>query len=201
MFFSCVWVATSDNMLHTIDCRTGSVIADFKVCVGSVGLIKSICALPEGNTIAIGHNTGFISQLDIRTGKLRQSWKGHEGEIITLSALNNYQFLSTSLDQAVTVWSNPEGKFRYSFPISQETGPVHCVNVNGDEIIMGSTTNRVIIRKGPMSEQPEDSNLVAYNTHKLKSDLIKTNLTSMKLLPMNKLLLLGQDNGAIKLVC
>ena len=40
-------------MLHTIDCRTGSIIADFKVCVGSVGLIKSICALPEGNTIEI----------------------------------------------------------------------------------------------------------------------------------------------------
>ena len=188
-------------MLHTVDCRTGSVVADFKVCVGSVGLIKSICALPEGNTVAIGHNTGFISQLDIRTGKLRQSWKGHEGEIITLSPLNNYEFLSTSLDQAVTVWSNPEGKFRCSFPIAQDTGPVHCTSINGDEIIMGSTTNKIIIRKGPWNDQQGDSELVSYNTQKLKSDILKSNLTSMKLLPMNKLLLLGQDNGTIRLVC
>ena len=188
-------------MLHTVDCRTGSVVADFKVCVGSVGLIKSICAMPEGNTIAIGHTTGFISQLDIRTGKLRQSWKGHEGEIITISPLSNSEFLSTSLDQAVTVWSNPEGKFRCSFPIGQDTGPIHCASINGDEIIMGSTTNKIIIRKGPWNEQQGDSNLVSYNTHKLKSDIMKSNLTCMKLLPMNKLLLLGQDNGTIRLVC
>ena len=189
-------------MVHTVDCRMGNVTADFKVCVGSVGLVKSICIMPDGNTISIGHSTGFISQLDIRTGKLRQSWKGHEGEIITITPLNNSEFVSTSLDQAVTVWSNPEGKFRCSLPVGQDAGPIHCTCVNGDEIIMGSTANRIIVRKGPWNDhQDETTNLQSHNSHKLKADIVKSSLTSMKLLPMNKLLLLGQENGTIRLVC
>ena len=64
-----------DSLLHLIDCRTGSIVTDLKVCVGSAGLIRCICADPDGYTVNIGHSSGFISQLDIRTGKLRQAWK------------------------------------------------------------------------------------------------------------------------------
>ena len=200
--FSCVWVATNnDNMLHTVDCRTGNVVADFKVCVGSVGLVKCICGMRDGNTINIGHSTGFISQLDIRTGKLRQSWKGHEGEIITLNPLSSSEFISTSLDQTVSVWSNPEGKFKCSLPVATDTGPIHCLCVNGDEIIMGSAVNRITVRKRPWNNQQGDMDNSSYNTNKLKGDILKSNLTAMKLLPMNKLLLLGQENGNIRLIC
>ena len=189
-------------MLHTVDCRTGNVVADFKVCVGSVGLVKSISVMADGNTITIGHSTGFISQLDIRTGKLRQSWKGHEGEILSLTPLNTSEFVSTSLDQTVSIWSNPEGKFKCSLPVSADTGPINCLCVNGEEIVMGSTANRIIVGKGPWNDPKEDiANLLSHNTHKLKTDILKTGLSAMRLLPMNKLLLLGQENGTIRLVC
>ena len=187
-------------MLHTVDCRTGNIVADFKVCVGSLGLVKSICAMPDGNTVNVGHNTGFISQLDIRTGKLRQTWKGHEGEILTLTPINPSEFVSSSLDQTVSVWSNPEGKFKCSLPGTPDTGPIHCVCVNGDEIIMGSVANRITVRKGPWDYQQSDVNL-SYTTNKLKADILKSNLTAMKVLPMNRLLLLGQENGTIRLIC
>ena len=182
----------NDNMLHAIDCRTGNVIADLKACIGSVGLIKSMCVMEDGYTINIGHSTGFISQLDIRSGKLRQSWKGHEGELLTLTPLNNSEFVTTSLDQTVSVWSNPEGKFKCSLPGSPDIGPIHCVCVNGDEIIMGSTFNRICVKKGPWNgEQGDNGNSSLYTTNKLKADVLKSNLTAMKFLPMNKLLLLG----------
>ena len=188
-------------MLHTVDCKTGNVVADFKVCVGSVGLVKNICVMGDGNTINIGHSTGFISQLDIRTGKLRQSWKGHEGEIITLTPINSSEFVSTSLDQTVSVWSNPEGKFKCSLPGAPDTGPIHCVCVNGDEIIMGSTVNRITVQKVRWTHQEDTASSPLYNTNKIKADILKSNLTAMKLLPMNKLLLLGQENGSIRLIC
>ena len=200
---SCVWIATSnDNMLHTIDCRIGNVISDFKVCVGSVGLVKSVCVMPDGNTVTIGHSTGFISQIDTRTGKLRQSWKGHEGEIITLTPYTKSEFVSTSLDQTVSVWSNPEGKFRCNVAVPPDSGPVNCAGVYGDEIIMGTTSNRIIVKRGVLDDlQGNSENVTAPYIHKLKTDILKSGLTAMKFLPMNKLLLLGQENGLIRLVC
>ena len=77
-----------DSLLHMIDCRTGTVINDMKVCMGSAGLIRCLSAEPDEFTITVGHSSGFISQLDIRTGKLRQAWKAHEGEILSLTPLN-----------------------------------------------------------------------------------------------------------------
>ena len=104
-----------DSLLHMIDCRTGifskkyssisqnifgpevtkiylyitgSVINDMKVCMGSAGLIRCLSAEPDEFTITVGHSSGSISQLDIRTGKLRQAWKAHEGEILSLTPLN-----------------------------------------------------------------------------------------------------------------
>ena len=64
-----------DSLLHLVDCRTGAIVTNLKVSAGSAGLIRCICADQDGYTVTIGHSSGFISQLDIRTGKLRQAWK------------------------------------------------------------------------------------------------------------------------------
>lgn len=64
-----------DSLLHMIDCRLGNIVTDLKVCIGSAGLIRCISTEPDGNSVTIGHSSGFISQLDIRTGKLKQAWK------------------------------------------------------------------------------------------------------------------------------
>lgn len=76
--------------------------------------------------------------------------------------------------------------------------PVHCVNVNvtedGQQLITGSTGNRIAIRRGFSTDSP-------FSSSKVKSDIMKGNLTSMKLLPMNRLIILGEDTGKIRLVC
>merc|ERR1719510_1218555 len=183
-----------DSLLHLIDCRLGNIVTDLKVCLGSAGLIRCICSDPDGYTVTIGHSSGFISQLDIRTGKLRQAWQGHEGEILTLTSINNTEFVSTSLDQVVSVWSSSDGKNKCMLPGTQE--PVHCVAVNqeGKQLITGSTGNRIAIRRGFTADSP-------FSSSKVKSDILKGNLTSMKLLPLNRLLLLGEDTGKIRLIC
>ena len=77
------WTGSNKNIYIT-----GSVINDMKVCMGSAGLIRCLSAEPDEFTITVGHSSGSISQLDIRTGKLRQAWKAHEGEILSLTPLN-----------------------------------------------------------------------------------------------------------------
>uniref|UniRef100_A0A0K2UX53 Putative LOC100169061 [Acyrthosiphon pisum] n=1 Tax=Lepeophtheirus salmonis TaxID=72036 RepID=A0A0K2UX53_LEPSM len=187
--------ATLDSLIHLVDVRS-KVTTDLKVCVGSSGLIKCMCIQSDGYTATIGHSSGYISNLDLRTGKIRHTRKGHDGEILVLAPLNSgSKFVSTSLDQSVNVWDK-DVKLQGTLPGPQE--PIHCIctSFQGDteDIITGSTANRIGVRHGTSPDSPFISN-------KLKSDIIKGNLTSLKFLSMNRLLLLGTDTGSIQLIC
>ena len=97
-----------DSLLHLIDCRLGNIVTDLRVCLGSAGLIRCLCSDPDGYTITIGHSSGFISQLDIRTGKLRQAWK-----VFTITTqypyVKNFIFLEISnLKLSIVVSSSLE---------------------------------------------------------------------------------------------
>ena len=86
-----------DSLLHLIDCRLGNIVTDLRVCLGSAGLIRCLCSDPDGYTVTIGHSSGFISQLDIRTGKLRQAWK-----VFTITA--QYPYVKSFIKR----WSEAE---------------------------------------------------------------------------------------------
>lgn len=45
------------------------------------GLIRCIAVAPSGHWIALGQASGFLTILDIRTGLIIASWKGHECEV------------------------------------------------------------------------------------------------------------------------
>lgn len=45
------------------------------------GLIRCIAVGPSGHWIAMGQASGFLTILDIRTGLIIASWKGHECEV------------------------------------------------------------------------------------------------------------------------
>lgn len=113
--------------------------------------------------------------------------------MLTLTSVDTTnEFISTSLDQTVSVWTHPDGKFKCSLPGSQE--PVQFVATNCREIITGSTANRITVRTGTSLDS-------VYLTSKLRSEILKSSMSAMKFLPMNRLLLVGQENGLIRLIC
>jgi hypothetical protein len=58
-------------------------VTDLKVCIGSAGLVRCLCThAGDPNTITVGHSSGYVSQVDTRTGRLKQAWK------VSLRALN-----------------------------------------------------------------------------------------------------------------
>lgn len=74
------------------------------------------------------------------------------------------------------------------------TEPVHCLNVYNNELISGTTANRIGVHTSINME-------ASFSSTKLRSDAFKGLLTSMALLPLNRLLLLGADTGTINLLC
>lgn len=72
--------------------------------------------------------------------------------------------------------------------------PVHCLNVYNNELISGTTANRIGVHTSIEMD-------ACFSSTKLRSDAFKGLLTSMAVLPLNRLLLLGADTGNINLLC
>jgi len=184
--------ATTDAVVRIIDTRTGSKGMHLKVSHGSSGIIRSMAVSGDGNLLAVGHSSGFISLLDLRSGRLKTGFKAHDGEVITLTNVDKKHFVSTSLDQTASGWRWEDGRLCASLRAPPE--PLHCVRAHSGEVITGSTANRVTVH----SEVATDA---VVNVSKLRSDILKGNLMQLAVLPLNKMLLLATDTGHIHLVC
>lgn len=185
-------VATTDATLKFIDLRTCSYIHEFKVSVGGAGLVRCIDSSGDGRLVAVAHSSGVISVLDIRTGHLLSTWKPHEGEVLCMRWHRNGTFISSALDQTVSVWSIDDTKLK--FTLRGPTEPVHLISLYGDEVITGTTANRIGVHT---SISPTAS----FSSTRLRSDTFRGVLTTMAVLPLNRLMLLGADNGTIRLLC
>lgn len=187
-----ILVATTDITLKIIDCRIFQYVNEFKVSMNPTGLIRCISMSPNGNWVALGQASGCITIIDIRTGLIIASWKGHECEILQLEAIDDMTIVTSSLDQTIAVWNTIDGKLKYH--LKGPTEPVHCMNIYEKQLITGTTANRIGVHTGV----DNNSN---YSSSKLRTDVFKGVLTAMTILPLNKLLLLGADNGGITLLC
>ncbi|XP_043262168.1 WD repeat-containing protein 81 [Colletes gigas] len=183
---------TTDITLRVIDCRTFQYVNEMKVSVNPTGLIRCIAVAPSGYWVALGQASGFLTILDTRTGLIIASWKGHECEILQLEAINETTIVSSSLDETIAVWSALDGKLK--FHMKGSTEPVHCMSTYEQELIIGTTANRVGV-------YTSIETTASFSSSKLKSDTFKGLLTTMAILPLNRLLLLGADNGGITLIC
>ncbi|CAG5101181.1 Similar to WDR81: WD repeat-containing protein 81 (Homo sapiens) [Cotesia congregata] len=162
--------ATTDVTLHVIDCRTFSYVNELKVAINPAGLIRCIAVAPSGHWVALGQASGVLTILDIRTGLIIASWKGHECEILQLEAVNETTIVSSSLDQTIAVWSAVDGKLK--FHLKGATEPVHCMVLYEQQLISGTTANRIGVHAAV-------DNTAVFSSSKLKSDAFKGVLTTM----------------------
>ncbi|XP_076275041.1 WD repeat domain 81 isoform X3 [Rhynchophorus ferrugineus] len=194
-----VFSATTEGTIKVIDTRLANFVYDLKVTVNPSGLIRCLAIGPSGNWVAAGQSSGCITVLDTRTGLVISNWRAHEGEVLQLVAPNDETLISSSLDQTISVWNITDGRFKFHMSTvclhRGATEPAHCLCIyERTELISGTTANRVGVHT-------EISSVSAYSSTKLRGDTFKGVLTSMELLPLNRLLLLGADNGQISLLC
>ncbi|KAG8198047.1 hypothetical protein JTE90_001881 [Oedothorax gibbosus] len=184
--------ATTNSTVRFLDARTCQYMHEFKVNVGTTGLIRSLAVSPNGYWLAVGHSTGMLSVLDVRTGLVIGTWLGHEGEVLQLKAFNNNLFVTSSLDHSLTVWEFEDTKAKCNLKGPME--PVTSICFYGNEVISGTTGNRI-------GQHTSTDKNALYTSTRLRSDTFKGMLTTMALLPLNRLLLLGTDNGSVVLLC
>ncbi|RZF35739.1 hypothetical protein LSTR_LSTR016732 [Laodelphax striatellus] len=190
---ACLLAATMDAAVKLLDARTAMGLGDIKVSLNATGGVIRCMAVSQGkHWVALGQASGQLTILDLRTGTVLASWRGHEGEVLQLAAVDDQTIVSSSLDQAVSVWNAADGKLICH--MKGPTEPFHCLSVQGGELISGTTANRVGVHTAFDAA-------ATYTSTRLRTDSLKGVLTVMEVLPLNRLILLGADTGAISLIC
>lgn len=100
--------------------------------------------------------------------------------------------ISSSSDHTLTVWKDVEHKPLHQYRTPSD--PIHAFDLYGAEIVAGTVANKI----GVYSILDSTANLAGSN--KLSTENFRGTLTSLSVLPTKRLLLLGSDNGAIRLL-
>lgn len=113
---------------------------------------------------------------------LKCAFQAAEGNVI----------ISSSTDYTLTVWKDLEHKPLRQYKSQSE--PVHAFDLYGSEIVTGTVANKIgVYSMADISQSPVSST-------KLSSENFRGTLTSLAVLPTKRLLLLGSENGAIRLL-
>lgn len=191
---SSIVLGSADSILRFIDPRKPGLQHEFRLAYNNVsaGLIRYLAVSPAGRTVAAGFSSGFIVLLDARTGLVLKGWPAHEGDILQMKAAEGNLIISSSTDYTLTVWKDLENK-----PLRQyksQSDHVHAFDIYGSEIVSGTVSNKIGVYS------MADISLSPVSTTKLSSENFRGTMTSLAVLPTKRLLLLGSENGAIRLL-
>ncbi|XP_028662473.2 WD repeat-containing protein 81 [Erpetoichthys calabaricus] len=192
--YSSIVFGSADSILRFIDPRKAGLQHEFRLAYNNInaGLIRHLTVNPSGRTIAVGFSSGFIVLLDTRTGLILRGWPAHEGDILQMKAAENNVLISSSSDHTLTVWKELEQKPLHHYKLLSD--PIHAFDLYGSEIVAGNVANKIgIYSMMDVSCSPSSCT-------KLSSENFRGTLTSLAVLPTKRLLLLGSDNGAIRLL-
>ncbi|XP_065137112.1 WD repeat-containing protein 81 [Paramisgurnus dabryanus] len=186
--------ASADSVLRFIDPRKPGLQHEFRLACSNVsaGLIRCLAVSPGGRTVAAGFSTGFIVLLDARTGLVLRGWHAHEGDILQMKAAEGNLLISSSSDHTLTVWKDVEQKPLHLYRTPSD--PIHAFGLYGSEIVAGTVANKI----GVYSILDNTASLAG--STKLSTENFRGTLTCLSVLPTKRLLLLGSDNGAIRLL-
>lgn len=186
-----ITMASSDSTLRFVDCRKPGLQHEFRLGGGlNPGLVRALAVSPSGRSVVAGFSSGFMVLLDTRTGLVLRGWPAHEGDILQIKAIEGSTLVSSSSDHSLTVWKELEQKPTHHYKSASD--PIHTFDLYGSEVVTGTVANKIGICS--LLDPPSQA------TTKLSSENFRGTLTSLALLPTKRHLLLGSDNGIIRLL-
>uniref|UniRef100_A0ACB8ECY1 WD repeat-containing protein 81 n=1 Tax=Sphaerodactylus townsendi TaxID=933632 RepID=A0ACB8ECY1_9SAUR len=189
--YSSVGMASADSVLRFIDHRKPGLQHEFRLATGAnAGLIRCLAVSPSGRSIVAGFSSGFMVLLDTRTGLILRGWPAHEGDILQIKATEGNTVISSSSDHSLTVWKELEQKPLQTYKSISE--PIHAFDLYSNEVVAGTVANKIGVYSLQESLPPSIT--------KLSSENFRGTLTSLAVLPTKCHLLLGSDNGTVRLL-
>ncbi|CAG8522522.1 4819_t:CDS:10 [Paraglomus occultum] len=175
----------SDTTVTFFDTFNHCLLHTWRSSAAFVGTIKVVCTNPAETLIAVGFSSGVVSLLESRTGMLVGSWKAGDTDIIHLRFFaNNYLVTCAPDDHVICIWDTDTVTLIKTIRL---TSDIVALNMYKDELITINNSNTITFT-------PLNENFQAYSS-KFRSSTIKSSITSLSILPVNQLLVLGCMEG------
>ncbi|MDP2439864.1 MAG: hypothetical protein Q8P67_29295 [archaeon] len=193
-------IGCSSSSLHAIDPLCQSYRLNAFQNVWSLdsqnsGQIRCVARVPSINAVATGSSTGYITLIDMRTGIILFSWKGHDGAVLSLDAQES-RLVSSSADRTLAAWnlllSPPKlelARWGHSDAVSAFTFYDHqtLLSTSGSKLGLTSLSpNQALNRIAKVSKIP------LFNAKAEK-------ITALMSLPSHGVVVMGTDDGAIRI--
>lgn len=104
---------TTESSVKIIDARCMNYVNEWKVSTNLSSSVRCMAVSPSGAWIAVGLSSGQLILLDGRSGVILASWKANDGELLQLTAPNDSQLISSSLDHTISVWNTLDGSLMF----------------------------------------------------------------------------------------
>lgn len=181
-----------------IDLRSNNDALDWQLPGFQGGIPKALCPYGE-HLMAVGQSSGHITIIDTRSGLLLYSWKAHESGIIDIKLYpdNPGKLISSSQDKTICLWDVSTLADTGAKMVTQFGGhrdPWISFDVYKDELLSISG-NKL------SSSSLTQTGYVKLEKKKLLKTSLKLNqLTTANVLKNHQLLLVGTDDGQLKVI-
>ncbi|GJJ78952.1 WD repeat-containing protein 81 [Entomortierella parvispora] len=179
----------ADGALSFLDSHTHLNLYNWRATTSLGVTIKTVTTNAAETIIATGFSNGTVSLLESRTGTLVGQWRASDSEITQMKFYtNDILITSAPADHMVCIWNVKTSTLIKSI---RGTSEIISLEIYKDEIITMHHNNSI-------SFTPINDDSLAY-TSKFKSSAIRSSISSIGILPMNQLLVLGCNEGDLYL--
>lgn len=191
---------TGQSTIIHIDLRTKDDYLEWLLPSNQNSIPKSLCIYDyDQNLLAIGQSSGFITVIDIRTGVLLYNWKAHDGQVLDIKRYsdNPIRLVTSGVDKYINVWdveNFTENKKNIIAQFGGHQDPIIAFDIYKDELFSVSGTKI-------SSAFLDQVGFVKLHKKKiLKTSLKPNQLTTANVLYNQQLLLVGTEDGQVKVI-
>ncbi|KAF9969750.1 WD repeat-containing protein 81 [Actinomortierella ambigua] len=178
-----------DNTLSFLDSHNRSSMHSWR-STSAVGVtIKAVKTNASETLIATAFSNGTVSLLESRTGTMVANWRVSDNEVTQMAFYTNDLLItSAAADHMVCIW---DVQTLALVKTIRSASDIVALEIFKDEIITVHHNNSISFT--PINDDP-----LAY-TSKFRSNMVRSPIGTIKILPMNQLLVLGCAEGDLYL--
>uniref|UniRef100_A0A0A9DBS6 Uncharacterized protein n=1 Tax=Arundo donax TaxID=35708 RepID=A0A0A9DBS6_ARUDO len=176
-------------------------------------LVSAICScgsdklrkgspVASSSCIAAGLSSGYCRLLDECSGNIIAVWRAHDGHITKLAAPDDHLIVSSSLDRTLRVWDLRGNLSTQSNIFRSHSDGIFNFSVWGQDVVSISR-NKIALTSlsGPASEIGHQQ-LVLQDLYLADRGMKQKNLSvlsTIAVLPLSRLFLVGTEDGFLKI--
>ncbi|CAN8244047.1 unnamed protein product [Cochlearia groenlandica] len=205
-------VGTGSGALRFIDLGKGQKLQLWRgvpVESGFTSLVSALCSggsqTKHGDSvlpswIATGYSSGQCRLFDVRESGIISSWRAHRGYVTKLAAPESHLLVSSSLDKTLRIWDLRKSWAPQPFVVRRHDDGVSGFSIMGKDIISISRNN-IGVFSMPNS-QDEQQRIIPQKLYTAeKGGRIRTDLSTICVLPFSRLFVVGAHDGYFRICC